>query len=314
MQKKIILIIAIVLSVIALILGTISAFVFGDRFSPNTNVIQELPTYPIDDTKEETLYAKNILLVGTDKSGELSDVIIVARYNPQKKIISLLSIPRDTKVTYGGENYKINSLYKIGLETLTSKVETITDLHIDNYVVFSTNSFKEVIDILGGVEFNVPQNMNYSDPHQNLKINLKKGLQVLDGEKAEQLVRFRKYRMGDIDRIKVQQDFIKALIEQKLNASIIPKAPALLKEILYTVKTDLNFKDVMPYLDNIPNIKDVYIKTETLPGTPSEGEDASYWLQDEEATKSLIKRFSLDLIEEEPDQEFSDITSIESIE
>ena len=290
MNKKV-LIVTIVLSVIALLIGIFSAIVLTKDFSIKTNTLPELPV--VSETQEDkiTVSEKNILLIGTDKSEELSDVLIICRYNPYTNKISLLSIPRDTRVYYKNDYYKINSLYQFGIDTLTNKIENITDLRIDNYIVFSTNSFKNVIDILGGVDFNVPQNMKYSDPVQNLYINLKKGYQHLDGEQAEQLVRFRKYTTGDLQRVQVQQDFIKALIEQKLTPGIITKAPALTKELLDNVKTDLTFNDLKPYLSNLDNITEVKIETYTLPGVGDYVGNVSYFLQDTEKTPSVVDEF-----------------------
>lgn len=290
MSKKV-LTITIIISVIALLIGVVSAIVLTKDFSIKTNTLQELPIVPETPEDKVIVSEKNILLVGTDKSEELSDVIIICRYNPYTNKISLLSVPRDTRVSYKNNYYKINSLYQFGIDTLINKVENITDLKIDNYIIFSTKSFKNVIDILGGVDFNVPQNMKYSDPVQDLYINLKKGYQHLDGEQAEQLIRYRKYTTGDLQRVQVQQDFIKALIEQKLTPGLITKAPALAKELLDNVKTDLTFTTLKPYLSNLDNITEVQIETYTLPGVGDYVGDVSYFLQNIEETPNTIDEF-----------------------
>jgi LCP family protein required for cell wall assembly len=297
MSKKVV-IITVILSVIALILGIVSVSIFNNNFMVKENPIQELPKVPqyVDNEEEDDIFTTpvvdtNILIVGTDKSEKLADVIIVCRYNPYTNKISLLSIPRDTRVTHKKQNLKINSVYQYGVGTLIEKVETITNLSIDNNVVFSTDSFKEVIDILGGVDFDVPQNMKYNDPVQDLHINLKKGFQHLDGEQAEQLIRYRQYAAGDLKRIEVQQKFIKALIEQKFTPSLIPKAPALAKELLATLKTDLHLSDISPYISNLSNIENISIETYTLPGIADYIDDVSYYIQDKDETREVVNNF-----------------------
>lgn len=308
MSKRNIILITII-SIIALFMGMLSAIVLGKIINPKINTVKDLPTIAEEPIREEKATTKNILIVGTDKSGELSDVIIVCRYNPDKEIISLFSIPRDTRVQYKDDFVKINSLYAHGIDILKRKVETITSLRIDNYLIFSTTTFKEVIDILGGVDFEVPQNMKYNDPYQNLHINLKKGYQHLDGNQAEQLVRFRKYKMGDIDRIKVQQDFLKALIEQKLTPSIIVKAPSLAKEILSTIQTDLSFASLKPYFKNLENISNIQIKNMTLPGDAEYINKTSFWIQNQEETRKQVQDFLSDTIIVQDIEINSDISS-----
>ena len=130
--------------------------------------------------------------------------------------------------------------------------------------------------------------MKYSDPIQNLKIDLKKGYQHLDGNKAEQLVRFRKYTMGDLDRIKVQQDFFKELINQKLNHTLLNNADDLLKTILTNVNTNLTIKDLFPYINLLKNLNNINVEFYTIPGTPDYVGDISYFLIDEDEVSEFM--------------------------
>ena len=179
----------------------------------------------------------NVLIVGLDKSEANSDVIMVASFNEKTNKISVMSIPRDTYVSFGGRSYLINSAYSMperqadgsvkpgGIEMLAKKVTGLTGIPINYYLIFRVGTIEAVIDKLGGVDFDVPCRMYYKDPEQNLLIDLKAGQQHLSGEQAEGMVRFRSYPQGDLQRIKVQQDLLKELISQKLNAGSIGKLP-----------------------------------------------------------------------------------------
>ena len=134
----------------------------------------------------------------------------------------MLSIPRDTRMYIGSKYQKINAAYAMrtkegkikGPNGTIDAVTRLTGIPINYYVEFSFDAFRETIDALDGVDFYVPQRMVYRDPEQGLYINLSKGQQLLDGDKAEQLVRFRQYPEGDIKRVQVQQDFIRAVAAQ----------------------------------------------------------------------------------------------------
>ena len=155
---------------------------------------------------EETL--KNldsiqVLLMGvsTDNGGKLTDTIIVATYDPKTQDASLLSIPRDTFVgknpQTGTGMDKINALYQKSPEKTLAKVNEITGLDIKYYMVIDNEALIKLVDVIGGVDFNVPIDMVYDDETQDLHINLKAGMQKINGEKAEQLLR---YRHGNLDK------------------------------------------------------------------------------------------------------------------
>ena len=239
----------------------------------------------------------NFLLVGIDKEASLTDTIMVASYDLDENKVNILSIPRDTRMYVGSRYQKLNSAYSIrkdgkkkGINGTIEAVSRLTKLPINYYVEFSLTAFRDTIDALGGVNFDVPQNMNYDDPEQGLSIHLKKGYQLLDGNKAEQLVRFRNYPMGDIDRTKVQQSFVKALAEQKLNLSIIEKVPELYKTISKNLKTNLEFGDVAKYALSLPDLTAENVNLYGLPGIPNSIDyGASYWIPDMPALKELVE-------------------------
>lgn len=240
----------------------------------------------------------NVLVLGVDKKGLLTDTMIVASYNTDENTIKLLSVPRDTRMYVGTHYQKINAAYTVahnkGEEGAQGSIEAVTRLTgipINYYVKFSTTALKDLVDALGGVEFDVPQNMNYDDPVQDLHIHLQKGLQTLDGDKAEQLVRFRSYRDGDIDRVKMQQQFLKAIMEQKLNAGIIAKAPELFGVVQKNIETNAGLTDIMKY---VPNLLEMSAENVTMFQVPGGFNDtdygASYWIPDMAALRQIVEK------------------------
>ena len=183
---------------------------------------------------------KVILVMGTDNAGLRTDVLMLGFINGRDKSVDVISIPRDTQVKIGSRYYKINSAYAIGQEEQTIEtVENLLDVEIDGYVKFSFETFRETIDAIGGVKFDVPQDMFYEDPYQDLYIDLKAGPQHLNGEEAEGLVRYRRYPTGDEGRIAVQQEFIKEIIRQKANPMLLLRLPAIISTLEYNIDTNL---------------------------------------------------------------------------
>lgn len=171
----------------------------------------------------------NILICGTDDDGTRTDTIIIAHLDANNHTVALLSIPRDTPVATGnGGLMKINSVYAgggaDGMQRLAARLNSLLGFPVDGYVLVDLEAFKKTVDLVGGVDFDVPQDMNYEDASQNLYIHLQKGMQHLNGEQAMGLVRFRKgYASQDIQRTQVQQQFLKALAKQCLSVSSLTK-------------------------------------------------------------------------------------------
>ena len=281
-------------SLTVLIVAFMVVMGFGGLFSPSEYA--DDPTENLAEIDKQTGKI-NILVVGLDKDGYRTDTILVATYDMDNDIVNILSIPRDTRMYVGGNYQKINCAYAItkngkrnGINGTIEAVTRLTAIPINYYVEFTFEAFRDMIDALGGVDYDVPQNMNYDDPYQDLHIHLTKGYQHLDGDKAEQFVRFRKYPMGDIDRVKAQQNFIKALAEQKLNASIIGKLSDIFKVLQKNIKTNFKPSDVLKYAVNLKDLESSNINTYSLPGiADSESYGASYWIADMAELKTLIE-------------------------
>lgn len=238
----------------------------------------------------------NVLLLGVDVDGLRTDTIIVASYDLDNNKVNMLSIPRDTRMYIGSRYQKINAAHAItqkgkikGPQGSIDAVTRLTGIPINYYVEFNFNTFRDVIDALGGVDFDVPRNMFYEDPVQKLRINLKKGQQHLDGDKSEQLVRFRSYPEGDIARVRTQQEFLKAVAQQKLNSSIIKRIPDLFTTFNENIETNFTMVDILKYLPNLEELSSENIFMHQLPGNYNDTDyGASYWICDMTKAKKII--------------------------
>ena len=209
---------------------------------------------------------RNVAVFGTDKSGLRSDVIMIFSVYPDKNTVSLLSVPRDTKVQINRSAKKINAALQIGGDELA--VQTVKDLlaiDIHDYVVLNFTAVETIIDELGGIRFDVPCNMYYNDPEQDLYINIKKGEQLLDGEDSVKVLRFREYLMGDLQRNQVQQDFFKAAFEQKFRPQYIGKIPAIYGLINQHVRSSMNANEILSYFNAISKMEGCTVQTFELP-------------------------------------------------
>lgn len=234
----------------------------------------------------------NILVMGLDKEAKRADVIMVVGVDPERNRINILSIPRDTRVEVSNGRFdKINHTmgYKNPEETIIRSIENLTGIPIDYYCEITFEGFRDFIDILGGVEFDVPVDMHYDDPAQNLSIHLDKGLQLLNGAQAEGVVRFRNtYARADLQRIEVQQDFLMALFEQKLNTKYILKAPAIVEEMYESVNTNISLKKAIQYAGLLGDLTSESLATFTLPGNPKMISGISYVVPDESKLSEIV--------------------------
>ena len=255
-----------------------------------------------------------ILGISTDQEGsELTDTIMVASYNPNTQKATLLSIPRDT---YTGKNparatayEKINALYSRKHrpnETLEA-VNEITGLNIEYYVVVKTEALIKLVDVIGGVDFNVPIDMDYDDVTQDLHIHLKAGQQHLNGDQAEQLVRFRhnndgtsypsEYGDNDLGRMRTQREFIMQVIKQTAQPGNIFKIGQILDVAEENVITNINFDVAKDYVPYAVEFNTENLLTATLPGTvPSlnKTNGVSIYVYDKKETEKLIQELFID--------------------
>ena len=202
-------------------------------------------------------------------------------------LLSLVSIPRDTLVFCEYSVPKINSAYgwagggESGMKELMQRVTEIIGFEPDGYVLIDLAGFEKLIDCMGGVEFNVPMDMQYSDPTQGLQIDLKAGEQKLNGDEAMQLVRFRSgYAMADLDRVSVQRAFVSAALSQWLTPGKLVRLPGALKTLSQYTDSNLTAENYL-WLAEAAAVCDMTdIRMQTLPGTATNLGGGSYYVLD----------------------------------
>lgn len=202
-----------------------------------------------------------ILVVGKDTSSASTDTMMMVSYDVTNQRATVMSIPRDTLVsTFGTERYtRINSIYsaygrgEAGMDALAQAVAELVGFVPDYRVFVDWGLVGQMVDAIGGVEYDVPFHMEYDDPYQDLHIYIEKGIQTLNGDQAMQLVRWRKNNAGvsgggdgsDLTRLKVQQGFLKAMLKQTLQIKNVTKIDALATLFSEHVEGDLTLKNLL---------------------------------------------------------------------
>lgn len=198
-------------------------------------------TVPVPQGLQRKEDCHTFLLMGCDDGNGNADTIMVVTYDVPNQQVSVVSVPRDTLVDVSRKVKKINAAYgQGGVEQVQQEVSHLLGFPVDHYIMVNLKGFKALINAIGGVDFNVPMNMHYHDPTQNLYIDLNKGPQHLDGDKAMQLVRFRSgYSNADIGRIQTQQKFLTAVAKKLLSWQSVTKVNEFVDIFAKYVKTDL---------------------------------------------------------------------------
>ncbi len=272
----------------------------------------------------------NFLLIGRDKIAGLTDTIIAGTFVSATGEISMVSIPRDLYTTLerdkvkelndAGRNppryFKLNSLYNYagrgdrGLEYLKNEVSDVLGIKFDYYAMIDTEGFRSVVDTIGGIDFEVPEGgLHYSDPGQDLYIDLKGGMQHLNGSQAEGLVRFRKgYATQDIRRMEVQQEFLKVFLKTVLSKeSLSNNIKGLIADFSKYVETDFGINDITKYLSCLPNINAENVKSVVLPCDGKMIDGAYYFILKEDETKEVIDEYFFGIKKEEETSSESEI-------
>lgn len=298
-----------IIMIILLILILIFAGLFTYRVARNGWGLQGFIAAAMghDEQTLKDLDKITFLLVGIsgyEEDYKLADTIMVCSYDPKTQNATLLSIPRDT---YVGKNklkasasYKINAVYQNGknINGMVESIEGITGLEIDNYLVVDTAALRELVDAIGGVEFEVPIDMEYDDVTQNLHIDLKAGYQKLTGQQAEWLVRFRhnndgtsypeEYGDNDIGRMRTQREFITATLKQTLQPSNIMHLTKIGEALFKNINTNMTFNTIKDYIPYAVNFNAENLRTGTLPGTPEKCNGVWIYTVNKKETKTLI--------------------------
>lgn len=197
--------------------------------------------------ERKSKYCYNILLYGVDNDAGGSDTNMLMRFDAENKTVDIVSLPRDTLMSNG---HKLNSSYNNGgTEKLRSNIEDMLGVPVDFYVSVDLKGFITLINQIGGVDFDVPEDMDYDDPYQDLHIHFKAGLQHLNGQQAMEVVRFRHNNdntgyggQQDLGRIGTQQAFLKTVAQKLMK---LENVPAMAETFLKYVKTDLTLGNLM---------------------------------------------------------------------
>lgn len=238
----------------------------------------------------------NVLVMGVDnRKGEnmaRADTIMFCSVDTEKNIISVLSIPRDTRVRIPGHGWeKINSATAFGGPSLAMKlVSDLLGIRVNNYVMTNYEGFKDIVNSLGGVTIDVKERMYHHDPEDGgiYTIDLKPGVQRLNGDKALQFVRYREYALGDIGRAEQQQKFLSALVKETLQPSTVFRLRSLMVSAYKAVDTNLSLLEMKKLAVAASKMTGANLLTQTLPGKFLNMDGASYWEPDPYLTRQVI--------------------------
>ena len=248
---------------------------------------------PTTNGRARKQYCYTILLSGLDNDNGGSDTNILMRFDAVHKSINLVSLPRDTLLNHTWRSNKLNFAYASGgTELLRKEISNLLGIPVDFHVTVDLKGFISLVDQIGGVDFDVPVNMDYDDPYQDLHIHYAKGMRHLNGQQAMEVVRWRKnndgtgYATADIGRIGTQQAFLTQVAKQLLS---VKNVPAMAEVFLKYVKTDLKLGNLVWLGNEALDIGMEGVSFYTLPGDGSgwyKGE--SVYALDPEATLALV--------------------------
>lgn len=291
-------------------------FTYAKYFNPESNILGEdtnknpngKEPLIFDSPLEKAIYESsrvNILLMGLE--GTRTDTIMIASYDKETKKANIISVPRDTyyeREGYGkySEFMKINSVYgteKERQDAVKKAVEEVTGIPIHNYVSIEYDGVRAAVDAVGGIEFDVPFHMKYTDPYDKppLYINIPAGNQLITGDKAMELLRFRKgdpgyrgYLEGDVGRIQLQQEFIKAAVKKALSL----KLPSVISAVYPHVETDFSLTDLLSLGTSAIGFSTENLQSHILPGYAQYMGGLSFYILDgEEITKLLYELYDV---------------------
>ncbi len=245
--------------------------------------------------------------ISQDIEAELTDTIMVCSYNPKTQRASMLSIPRDTFIgkskSKATGNDKINALYsRKGPEEAMEMIGEMIGMEIEYYVIVNNQVVIDLVDAIDGVYFDVPINMDYDDKTQNLHIHLKKGHQKIDGEHAEQLLRFRhnnngttyssEYGDNDYGRMRTQREFMTELAKQTLDLKNITHIKKITSSIFKNVKTNLTLDEIYAYLPWAVSFDTANIQSNQVPGESEKCNGLWFFINNEKETTQVVTQIN----------------------
>lgn len=263
-----------------------------------------------------------LYVLAMGESTGMSDTIIVCSYDPKTQEASMLSIPRDTFIGDSKRNAttsdKINALYNGGKkpEKTIEAVNKLTGLNIQNYILVDTKALVELVNTISdgkGIEFDVPIDMKYDDYSQDLHVDLRKGMQKLNGDQVEQLVRFRhnsngstysyEYGIEDFGRMRTQREVLIAIAKQTIQLKNVKEIGSIVDIAEKYVQTNMDFKLLKDYIPYAVNMNADNIKSAQLPGQSQYINGISFFLADEEEIENVIEEMFTGTNEQTQDNE-----------
>ena len=268
-QQKLLIAVAVVLAIVLIaVVACQSLFIRPDLPDKNADADSGTQEEEIDwgegtrprsdgERKSEDYYT--VLILGRDTGGGgNTDTMLLASYDVTNQKATVMSIPRDTMVNVSWDIKRINSVYNYygggdrGIQYLYKEIAQLVGFEPDYQVVVEWEAVGQIVDAMGGVWFDVPRNMNYDDPYQDLHIHQEKGYRLLSGDDAMQVLRYRHdndmrygYPDGDLGRIKTQQAFLTAMVDQLLKIGNITKINQFIRVFQNNVETDLSFQNIL---------------------------------------------------------------------
>lgn len=239
--------------------------------------------------RKENFYT--ILVSGCDDGNGNSDTNILLAVDAKNGYIHGVSIARDTKAVWDGKNHKINAAFGSGgVEKLAEVIGDQLGIPVDFTVSVDLKGFVALVDAIGGVDFDVPVDMNYEDPYQDLYIHFSAGMQHLTGEEALKVVRCRSvYATQDIGRMETQQKFLKAVAQQTLTLSNVDKIPEFARIFNQYVETDLSLGNLAWLGKEAISMGSDAVSFSTLPG---EWDDSDNFVHlDPDATLEVVNQY-----------------------
>lgn len=288
-RKKVLSIVGVFVLLVAITVASGAYWYYGLSPAPENSTIQETDEVDIKDRV-------SVLLVGADQRPGVeefnTDSLILASIDPKSQRISLLSIPRDTRVSIPGHpNIKINAVATLSdMRTLEKVVADLIGVPIAGHIQTNFGGFKQIIDTLGGITVNVEKDMFYETGDKtDGYINLKKGVQRLDGSRALQYARFRYDALADISRTARQQVVLKAVADEILQISTLPKLPWLIPQLNKAVQANLSVSDMLKLSRVAVGFENADLVSQTLPGKFRDLNGASYWEVDPDVAKKVMR-------------------------
>lgn len=277
---KVILIILLVLVLLAGIGYAVLEFVIKPPDTDNKGVTDNTNTPHVDGRKDGVY---TFLVAGTDQISNNTDTIMIGSFDTVNHKLNIVSIPRDTLINIQHEVKKANSAYHYAayyknvegssyyncdpVESMRKElVKSMLGFDVDKYVLVNLNAAAEVVDAIGGVEFDLPIDMNYDSKRQDLHIHLNKGKQTLSGDDFVKVMRFRSsYAGGDLQRIEMQQKLLSALADQMLTIGNVPNLTKVAQIVADNMETDMSTENIIYFAKEFLKLSKDDVKFMTLP-------------------------------------------------